>query len=593
MELLDFLRQTQAEVREGLISGADNPASGCPYPELVFTEVVMQHMCEIGMTFEPVVCHYSAKVGNANLRLSGYALSEDSDQIDLFVSLYSGLDELATVPDSETKAAADQCLRFLSKCAEGKLTTTMDQSTDAYGLALNIQECYPNLDQIRIYVLTDRVVKAKVFKAREIGGKTVKLEVIDIERLHRHWSEGKPRDEITINFKELSGDALPCVCVPGTGGSYDCALTVFPGKTLSHIYDKFGARLLEANVRSFLSTTKKVNRGIRDTLKDTPEKFMAYNNGIVIIADEVRWGETLTGGPGIMWLKGMQIVNGGQTTASIYFAKKKNPDINLDVVRIPAKVLVLKSVDAEQEENLISDISRYANSQTSVQQADLSANRPFHVEIEKMSTTVYCPDGVSRWFYERATGSYSTLLAREGTTPAKLKKLKDSMPAARRMTKTDLAKYINAWAQKPHLVSLGSQKNFIDLMKELENEKTTDEIDPSYYKRLIAKAIIFRTVQKLVRPMFQAFQANVAAYLVSLLSFKTGGRLDLNRIWLQQELSQDLRLQLTTWAVEVNSVLHKSANGRMVSEWAKKPDCWTAVQDATYSTVKACIPEIV
>lgn len=134
-------------------------------------------MSEIGMTFEPVVCHYSAKVGNANLRLSGFAVSDETDQLDLFVSLYEGVDEIQPVSDSETKTAAEQCLRFLAKCAEGKLAASMDESNDAYALAVTIQECYPNLDQIRIYVLTDRQAKAKNFKAREVNGKTVKLEV--------------------------------------------------------------------------------------------------------------------------------------------------------------------------------------------------------------------------------------------------------------------------------------------------------------------------------------------------------------------------------------------------------------------------------
>lgn len=593
MELLDFLSQTQAEVREGLITGEGNPASGSPYPDLVFTEVVMQHMCDIGMTFEPVICHYAAKVSNTNLRLSGYALSEECDQIDLFVSLYSGTDEVVTIPDADTKKAAEQCLQFLAKCAAGRLTSTMDQSTDAYALAITIQDCYPTLDQIRIYVLTDRVAKAKFFKPREVTGKTVKLEVMDIERLHRHWSEGKPRDEITINFAEISGTALPCVYVPGGGEDYDCALTVFPGQTLFHIYEKFGARLLEANVRSFLSTTKKVNKGIRDTLRENPDKFMAFNNGIVVIADEVSWGSTPEGGPGIQWVKGMQIVNGGQTTASIYFAKKKSPEINLSPVRVPAKVIVLKSADPELEENLISDISRYANSQTAVQQADLSANKPFHVAIEKLSTTVFCPDGVNRWFYERAAGSYTTMLAREGTTPAKLKKLKESMPASRKITKTDLAKYVNAWGQKPHLVSLGSQKNFTRLMDELENNKNTDEITPIYYKHFIAKAILFKAAQKIVRSLsFQAFQANITTYLVSLLAWKLGENIDLNRIWQQQDISNELKQQLVIWAGEVNTVLHKSSGGKMVSEWAKKEECWSAVQNVTYSSPNNRIAEL-
>jgi len=582
MELIDFLHQTQAEVQE----------TDVPYPELGFAEVVMQHMCEIGMTFEPVVCHYEGKSGNANLRISGYAVSEDGDQIDLFVSLYSGVNDIVPVPDSETKNAADQCLRFLTKCAEGKLLATMDQSTDAYGLALTIQECYPNLDQIRIYVLTDRLAKAKFFKARDVHSKTIKLEVIDIERLYRHWSEGKPRDEITVNFTEISGSSLPCVYVPSTHANYDCIFTVFPAETLYYVYEKYGARLLEANVRSFLSTTGKVNKGIRETLSKTPENFMAYNNGIVVVADEVKMTNTSEGGPGLAWMKGMQIVNGGQTTASIYFTKKKNTDVNLRNVRVPVKVLVLKSFDSEKEEELISDISKYSNSQNSVKQADLSANKPFHVAIEKLSTSVFCPDGTGKWFYERATGSYNTLLAREGKTPATLKKLKESIPTARKISKTDLAKFLYSWGQKPYTVALGSQKNFAEMMKEIEAGNVTTEIDATGYKRMIAKAIIFKATNKLVRPMFQAFQGNVATYLVSILANQLGDQFDLDKVWQQQDLSHKLKQQLTIWAKEVHSVLHKTSNGRMISEWAKKAECWDQVLETSFSKPMAGIPEV-
>ena len=280
-------------------------------------------------------------------------------------------------------STAEQCLRFLAKCAEGRLAKTMDESDEAYAFAITIQDCYPNLDQIRVYVLTDRQAKAKNFKPREVSGKTVKLEVMDIERLHRHWSEGKPRDELVVNFEEVSGGALPCVYVPGEAADYDYAMTVIPGEALRFVYEKYGGRLLEANVRSFLSATAKVNKGIRDTLQATPERFMAYNNGIVIVADEVHLGKTGDGGPGILWLKGMQIVNGGQTTASIYFSKKKNPEIDLRRVRVPAKIIALRSQDSIAEEALISDISRFANSQTSVKLSDLSANKPFHVQIRK------------------------------------------------------------------------------------------------------------------------------------------------------------------------------------------------------------------
>lgn len=588
MELSEFLLETQAEVRAQM-------SDGSPFAEMVFSEVVMQHMAEIGMTFEPVVCHFNGKVGNAVLRLSGYAMSDEADQLDLFVSLYEGVDELTPVPDADTKMAVEQCIRFLSLCAEGKMAPKLDPSSDVHSLALTIQEIYNGLEQVRVFVLTDKVAKAKGFKTREIAGKSVRLEVMDIERLYRHWSEGKPRDELVIDFIEVSGSPLPCVFVPGEANEYDYALTAIPGEALRFVYERFGSRLLEANVRSFLSVKGKgVNAGIQNTLRTAPGHFMAYNNGIVLVADEMRLEKTVDGAAGIAWLKGMQIVNGGQTTASLYFAKKKFPETDLSRVRVPAKIIVMREQDPAKEEALVSDISRFANSQNAVRQSDLSANKPFHVEVEKLSLTVYCPDGIGRWFYERAAGSYNTLLNREGTTPAKLKVLKEAIPPSRKITKTDLAKYINAWDRKPDVVSLGSQKNFDRFMASLTGEEGEESPMPGVqeYKVMIAKTKIFRDTQKLVRPMFPAFQANVVAYVVSVLADRLGDRIDLDRIWIRQGVSQELLSQIAIWAREVNDVLHRTAGGRMVSEWAKKPECRDAVIGATYSEPAENIPEV-
>ena len=597
MELDEFLRQTQADVRSSIGDRLGDSDDDYPYPESVFAEVVMEHMSEIGMTFEPVVCHYTARVGNAMLRLSGYAVSDEQDELDLFVSLYAGVDEIQPIPDSETKKAADQCLRFLAKAADGTLATRMEESDDAYNLTLTIRGCYDKLDQIRIYVLTDRRAKAKNFKAREYRGKAIKLEVMDVERLYRHWSAGKPRDELTVDFAEVAGGALPCIYVPGEMSEYDYALTALPGEVLRFLYDKYGDRLLEANVRSFLSVTGKVNKGIRETLRNAPEHFMAYNNGIVMIADELRLGHTPDGGPGISWLKGVQIVNGGQSTASLYFSQRKHPnEVDLSRVRVPAKVIVLKTSDPAVEEEFIANISKYANSQNNVKQSDLSANKRFHREVENFALTTFCPDGIGRWYYERAAGSYQTMLAREGTTPARLRQLRYAIPPARKITKTDLAKYVNAWGQLPHVVSLGAQKNFVRFMEKMAGTADSASgqiLDVTAFKRMIAEVIVYKAVQKTTRGMFPAFQANVVAYTVALISHRVGSRLDMDGVWRQQDVSPEFRKQMTVWAQKVHEVLHRTANGRMVSEWAKKAECWEAVRSAAFTETVADIPELV
>lgn len=592
MDLADFLQQTQREVREEMAARANQIGEEMPFPELIFTEVVSKHMAEIGMTFEePEVCHYEAKVGGANVRLSGFALSEDGEQLDLFISLYQGADEVVHIPDSVTTKAAEHCSRFLNMCVEGKLASKLDESSDAYPLVLTIEQNYSNLDQIRIFILTDGKVKTKQFKSRQIKGKVVGLEIMDIQRLYNHWQEGKPRDELVVNFDDVSGGPLPCVWVSNEMEEYDYAMTVMPGEALRFLYDKYGPRILEANVRSYLSQTGKVNKGISNTLREQPERFMAYNNGIVIVADEARLGKTVDGGPGIAWLKGMQIVNGGQTTASMFFTKKKFPSTDLRQVRVPTKIIVLKATDFAQEEALVADISRYANSQNKVNASDLSANRPFHIAIEKLAMSTYCPDGFGRWFYERASGSYKVMLEREGKTPTGIKHLQLLMPVSRKITKTELAKYLCTWKQRPDLVSLGGQKNFSAFM-EMMNAADGSNLNASDYKEMIAQIIIFKEAQKQIRKKFPAFQANITTYTVAILSKYLGETLDLSIIWKNQQISQTLSAQILTWAEEINDQLHKTSKGRMISEWAKKKECWETLSAAKYTEASKSILEL-
>ena len=596
MELIDFLRQTQAEVKKLLNEKLESPEESLPVPEIAFAEIMMGHMYDVGMTFEPQICHYEALSGRYKVSLTGYALSDEADQLDLFVSLYAGVDEETSIPHSEATKSAEYCLRFLTECVDQKLARQMDETNDAYILALTIQEAYHTLEQIRIYVLTDRIAKSKQFQSREIQGKTIKLEIMDIERLYRHTEAGRPRDELVVNFEQISGGALPCVWVPGEMSEYDYAMTVIPGEALRFIYEKYGQRVLEANVRSFLQATGKVNKGIRNTLKEHPERFMAYNNGLVIVADEAHLGQTSDGGPGITWLKGLQIVNGGQTTASLYFTHKKEKSVDLSRVRVPAKLIVLRSADQDGEESLIKNISRYANSQNAVRQSDLEANHPLHIRLENISNTTYCPDGTSRWFYERSAGSYRVMLEREGTTETKKKALQIAIPTSRKITKPDMARYLNIWSKKPDLVSQGAQKNFIKFMESLPSYRwESGEEMPTLddYKKLVAKAIIFLSAQKLIRRRYHAFQANINTYTLAILAMKLGSRLNLDMVWQNQGVSSSLMQLISDWSQKVHDELHRSAMTRMVSEWAKKPECWEWMRTVKFDAPPAGIPELI
>ncbi len=239
---------------------------------------------------------------------------------------------------------------------------------------------------------------------------------------------------------------------------------------------------------------------------------------------------------------------------------------------------------------MIEYISHYSNSQNAVKQSDLSSNKPYHVELEKLALSTYCPDGTSRWFYERAGGSYKVMLEREGKTAAGIKRLQDSMPPARKIVKTDLAKFICAWNQRPDLVSLGGQKNFSAFM-DLMSQDSEQILDTKSYKDIISKAIIFKAAYKLIRPKFIAFQANITAYTVAVLSKNLAHQLSLSMIWQNQSISNKLGQQIVVWSEEVSKILNESAKGRMLSEWAKKKDCWDTVAAYEFSEVMQDIPE--
>jgi hypothetical protein len=187
------------------------------------------------------------------------------------------------------------------------------------------------------------------------------------------------------------------------------------------------------------------------------------------------------------------------------------------------------------------------------------------------------------------------MLAREGTTPAKLRQLRQTIPTSRKITKTDLAKYLNVWDGRPDLVSFGSQKNFEAFMKSLADKEARGELelpDLATFKRIVAKAIVFRTTQRIVRPRFQAFQANIANYVVALLAHRLGDRIDLDRIWQQQEISGRMQSLILDWSDRVNAALHRHARARMVSEAAKKPECWEDVNAEAFPLPTQPVPEL-
>ncbi len=383
------------------------------------------------------------------------------------------------------------------------------------------------------------------------------------------------REVIELDFERDFGGAIPCLAGMENSREYQTYLAFMPGKTLARIYGEHGQRLLERNVRAFLQVKGKVNKGLQQTLREEPHRFLAYNNGLCCTAAEVRLEKRRDGQIGLAWARDFQIVNGGQTTASIYHAQKKE---RLDVGEVVVQVKLTVLNEPERIGELVPLIARFANSQNKVNAADLAANGPFHHQLEQLSRSVWAPavGGLARgthWYYERARGSYLDDKARQGT-PARRREWEVQNPKHQKFTKTDLAKYEHAWLGLPHWVCFGAEKNFVRFAERMEDEGEP-EVNLDYFRHAVARAILWHTAEKLFDTLdLEGYRANSVAYAVAWLAEKSGRRIDLNRIWTEQRLSPALCEALKTVCKEAWEHLnHQQGN---VGEASKKAECWEA-----------------
>lgn len=431
--------------------------------------------------------------------------------------------------------------------------------------------------------------KADGLPAGSIGEKPVTYTVWDLARIEKYVRSGQTREDLLINFEKDFGGAIPVLRASMGDAALESYIAVIRGSQLGEIYEKWGTRLLEANVRSFLQARGKVNRGIRDTLEDQPEMFFAYNNGITATANNVEIRQT-ENGPVLVSADNLQIVNGGQTTASIHASRRqrpKRPKARLDEVYVQMKLNV---VPPETAEEVIPNISLYANSQNKVNDADLASNHPFQMRLQEFSRRILAPKGESayqetKWFYERARGQYPDERGRR--TESERKKFDLEYPRSQYFTKTDLAKFENSWAGLPHVVSQGAQKNFVSFQRETAKEwkKSDAQFHETWFKRMIAKAIIFRRLEKAVpqQPWYEGgYRANIVTYSMAKLAYDMDCRerlVDLDRIWRQQSVPEPVEAALLLTAAEAHDVITHPPDGvRNMSEWAKKQACWAQLQ---------------
>jgi hypothetical protein len=580
--------------RQGLISGADADADPA-FRQTVFIEKVCELLVRSDVLEEAALCQWQGTGGSRSRKaaVSAAAINPADSSVSLVLAHYDGAPgQPPVLSAAEVARLIKQGLAFLDLAFSGALRGSVAEDSPIADLVDQLYSRRDTLVKGRLLLVTDAKLSDRVreLTPEVVGDVICETHVWDVARLHE--LEGSGHEAIAIDLVGEFSRGIPCLAAHVGTTEYEAYLCVVPGGLIADLYGRYGARLLETNVRGFLSDRGKVNRGLRATIQNRPAMFFAYNNGLTATASSVDV-QTRLGERQIVSVTDLQIVNGGQTTASLFWARKKHK-ASLDHVFVQMKLSVIPGEQVEQLDRIVADIAKLANSQNKVSDADLFSNHPFHRQIERLSrrTGVPARDGgqyQTYWFYERARAQYANERAALSGQEAKV--FDQKFPKDRCVDKTDLAKYMNAWDRVPHTVSAGAQKSFRAFAEQITGrwEKNPDQYNEVYFKRAIGIGILYKGLERLVQKQewYDAHRAALVAYTIAALSnavHVSDTRLNLLRIWDEQALTADVdaalvELARTMWfALRDHPRRRERSQWGNLGEWFKAKECWESAR---------------
>lgn len=581
-ELEEYHQSLLAEVRR------DADTSGVLKVEAFFDRMA-DVLTEAGELETADRAFYENGDGSQRVRIDGYSGDprDSGGTLGLIVCDFVDSDEVMTFGKTELPPILNPLIRFLKQARTVEFRDSINEASSGFQISDLIITTWSQVTKVKLILISNRhyVGHDDAVSLTDAGGVPVTWSVWDLARFERFDRSGQAREDMVIDFAGDFGAPLPALKASQAGVALESYLMIVPGGQLAQIYDRWGARLLEANVRSFLQARAKTNKGIQTTIRTKPELFFPYNNGLSATADEVTCVQTKEG-LAVSSVANLQIVNGAQTTGSIHAALKSAPE-NLNRVFVQMKLTV---VPPERAEEIVPKISEFANTQNKVNAADFFSNHPFHIRMEQFSRKVIftAREGErhdSKWFYERSRGQY--LNARSKLSTAQRKNFELEFPKAQLFSKTDLAKFEHSAAGLPHVVSTGAQKNFAKFAAGIGNawERSNEDFNELWYRRLISKALIFRRLEMEVprQSWYEGgYRANIVTYAMAKVFRDASDEkqvLDLDAIWRRQSVSDALTRALITAAAAAHDVItHPSAGIRNMSEWAKQQACWSQLE---------------
>ncbi|MBB3695928.1 AIPR family protein [Flammeovirga yaeyamensis] len=590
-ELKNYLKELYIDIDASYYADEDNASK-----EDKFTEYVLEVLTDAQETDAARVASFIEEdiKEKVTCKLNGYAFDENYETVDLFITSYIHTDNHYTISTKATlEKIINQAKSFFNRSFKSG-PNFLDPSNPAHEAAEVIFEKRNTFVRANIYVLTNAQVLSDTPKIELKKNSDVQLNihVWDIERLNRLHRSKYNTEPIEIDLKNDFDTTIECLQMPTANDKYDCYLAIIPGELLADLYQIYGTRLLESNVRAFLQQTGKVNKGIKSTIIDDPDMFLPYNNGLATTALNIKIDAT-SGVPRIERLTDFQIVNGGQTTASLYYTRRnfgKKNNVDLKKVFVQTKITVIR--DEVEKHDKVPLISRYANSQNKVTEIDLTSNNPFlqHIENHSRRTFAIDPHDKSKqtiWFFERVKGQYKEARNKE-FTPARQKAFDTKYPKQQLVSKSDLSKFMNIWNREPYNVSKGAQKNYTEFMKIVKKEYKGKVPTVAYYHDLIANAILFKSTDNLFGNKRKGnnigdtnIKALTVAYTLSYFHELTKNKLNLSKIWDDQTIDENLTNVLFTLLKHTYNFFENTTTG-LKSEYAKKISAWEDLKNTNY-----------
>ena len=559
-----------------------------------FVENFASYLIDNEILPDYIPCYFPGEYKRKKYRIDGYALDDFDGTMNLIVADYDGIDEDRTLIMSSANQAIDRAMVFVDAALNSSLSDEVDISTSASDLIDLLKSYSKNIRKYRVFLFTDAKTSSRIKSVdiNDFEGVPVEAQIWDLTRLFDVCTSPSI-ENIEINFLDYLKKGIPCIeANVGVDQKYKSYLGVIPGELLANIYDKYGAKLLEGNVRSFLSTKVAVNKKIRETIINDPKMFFAFNNGISVTAKDVQINE-IDGMKYIVLARDFQIINGGQTTASLYNAQRNNhADLSEIYVQMKLTEIDENKVSVDEADNLIRDISRSSNSQNKVSDADFFASHPFHRQMEQISKVTYAPavhgaQYETIWFYERARGQY--LQEQMRLTPSQKNTFLLKNPKSQLIKKTDLAKVDNTWLGHPDTVSKGAQTNFMQFANYIDEQwqANDSQFNERYYQSIVALMIMFNYLSNYIpkQPWYEGgYRANIITYTIALfhrliLKQFPGRDLDLVLIWNRQDLLEPIKAELNALS---EIVFYKLTDENRpvinVTQWCKRSSCWDSVQ---------------